>query len=159
MSVAAPMSYDPLNRRLSKLPFMEADAGAQLCEQLRWMLDQPDAQTTDGHAILLHLSANHGPVLLEMVANLVTQPSSRLVIMTGREVNSNLVSLIAESVAGTSEELSEADTDAAYQCSEINDTGSGDSEGDSDDKAASAVAVADEIATEQGDCKSESSAI
>jgi len=127
MCIAAPMSSDPVNRNLSRLPFMEASAGTQLCEHLRWMFEAPDVPSSDGHAIMLHLYSKHGPVLLEMVANVIAQPK-RLVIVTGRELNSNLSSLIAQSVASgetpwrgrvAKSQISQTTTDEAYQPSGV----------------------------------------
>ena len=72
---------------------------------------------------MLHLCAKHGPVLLEMVANVVAKPE-RFVIVTGRELNSNLSCLITRSVGSGStlwhgrvskSEISETATDEAYQ--------------------------------------------
>ena len=106
---------------------MEASAGTQLCEQVRWLFQAPGVPSTDGLALMLHLRSKHGPVLLEMVANIIKQPK-RLVIVTGRELNSNLSSLIAQSVASgetpwrgrvARSEISETATDKAYQPSAV----------------------------------------
>ena len=100
MRMAAPMFFDPVNRHISDLPFVDALAGSQ-CRTIIYRPfmaseEQNGNVPTTEQLVLLHLYANSGrQVLLEMVVNVVTEGSERHAVLIGREVNSDLATLMA----------------------------------------------------------------
>ena len=94
MAIAAPTVEDPASTRLSDLPFASEGAGTRLFEEVERMFDDALAERGSGQPLMLHLRTQAGPVLLEMAANALVTASGPVVVMTGREVNPELASLM-----------------------------------------------------------------
>ena len=113
MTIAVPMLVDPVNSQVLDLPFVNANAGFQCCDIIRQAFhaaeEQSGNETRTEHIVLLHLYTKSGPVLLEMIVNIVTSESERHAVLIGREVNSDLATLMANegtAVSGASSSVS-----------------------------------------------------
>ena len=99
MTIAVPMLVDPVNSQVLDLPFVNANAGFQCCDIIRQAFhaaeEQSGNETRTEHIVLLHLYTKSGPVLLEMIVNIVTSESERHAVLIGREVNPDLATLMA----------------------------------------------------------------
>ena len=112
--MAAPMFFDPVNRHISDLPFVDELASSQcrtiIDRAFKASEEQNSNVATTEQLVLLHLHANSGRrVLLEMVVNIVTEGSERHAVLIGREVNSDLATLMANEgtvVSGASSSVS-----------------------------------------------------
>ena len=93
------MLVDPVNSQVLDLPFVNANAGFQCCDIIRQAFhaaeEQSGNETRTEHIVLLHLYTKSGPVLLEMIVNIVTSESERHAVLIGREVNPDLATLMA----------------------------------------------------------------
>jgi hypothetical protein len=101
------MIFDPVDKHVSDLPFVNALAGFSFQEHVLQSFAvscDPDRE----QIVLLHLHSKSGPVLLEMVVNIVVSDSEPHAVLTGREVDSELATLIASkaSESGTSSTIS-----------------------------------------------------
>ena len=105
------MLFDPVGSFVSDLPFVDALAGSQFCAIIRRAFNVSEESKKKGQPteqiVLLHLSSKHGPVLLEMVVNIVTTRNERHAVVTGREVNIDLATLITSPGEGSTD-ISEA---------------------------------------------------
>lgn len=105
MSIAVPMLLDPVGGSIAELPFVNASAGSQCRDIIRQTFvlfeEQNEDDSTTEQIVLLHLRAKGGPVLLEMVVNIITAGSERHAVLTGREVNSDLATLMAKEGSGS----------------------------------------------------------
>ena len=95
MSVSVPLIGDPRNMFLGALPFAHARARDQCHSAIRRVVDATAEQ--EHVQIMLNLATLNGPTLLAMVANVVRTDSSVLVVLTGREVDSDLAGLLYNS--------------------------------------------------------------
>ena len=113
MAIAAPLLFDPMGGLLSDLPFVSPRARARLNEAILRIFDRPDDDDDGGkgsnQTVLLHLQTKNGPVLLEMVASVLGAASDRIVVLTGREVDSGLAGLIACCCESTTTESADDD--------------------------------------------------
>ena len=100
MFVSVPLVDDPRDQLITALPFVNPSAGIRCHNAIRQVFDARIEQ--ENVQIVLNLETLNGPTLLEMVANVVRTESNVLVILTGREVDSALASLLhnPESVTG-----------------------------------------------------------
>ena len=101
------MIFDPVDKHVSDLPFVNALAGFSFQEHVLQSFAvscDPDRE----QIVLLHLHSKSGPVLLEMVVNIVVSDSKPHAVLTGREVDSELATLIVSkaSESGTSSTIS-----------------------------------------------------
>ena len=95
MSVSVPLIGDLRNMFLGALPFAHARARDQCHSAIRRVFDATAEQ--EHVQIMLNLATLKGPTLLAMVANVVRTDSSVLVVLTGREVDSDLAGLLHNS--------------------------------------------------------------
>ena len=145
MNNAAPVYADPTNHVLLDLPFAHLRSGARCNNAIRRAFSLP---SDDAQRILLHLSTLNGPVLLEMEASVLAGRAERLVVLTGRELNAELASLIVASSsdgtpAGTEagEDNERAETTSTI-ISELTESGLGESvHGDGNDHPTMAAAA------------------
>ena len=97
MKSAAPLPVDPVGCLLSELPFVNQRSGRILCTVIREMFDTPEQ--TDHRVperIMLYLHTKSGrPVLFEMAAHVAGTGTTKVVIVAGRQVESDLGGLIA----------------------------------------------------------------
>ena len=108
MAIAAPMVRNPLGGLLSDLPFVNASDGDQLDQFLRRIFEAP-AEHDAARTYMLHLRNRHRNVLLEMVAtHFHVRDSEPIIVMTGRQVDSDLAVLLS---CGTAVAASEANHD------------------------------------------------
>ena len=95
MTAVAPLhDVNPVGRRVQDLPFANAHDAIKLCETLERVFEAP-AEHDDARPFVLHLLTKHGAVLLEMTLSVLVVSPEPTVVMTGREVESRLGSLIA----------------------------------------------------------------
>ena len=95
MSVSVPLITDPCDQLLAALPFVHARARNQcLTAVCRAFNDATGEQKSV--QVMLHLATRHGPTLMEFLANVVRNESESCAILTGREVDSSLASLLHE---------------------------------------------------------------
>jgi hypothetical protein len=173
MSIAAPMLLTPVGGRLADLPFVDPSAAATLHVVMRGLFDKDEDKGKDTNAaapdendddrfggtsfgntkkttVMLHLHTKHGPVLLEMVANSIGGESEPMIMLSGREVNPELASLMAGagSVFGADEGRASEAGDSAFgsrpasssvSCYEDEDDDEDEKGGDFGDHGASAA--------------------
>jgi len=96
MSAAAPMIEDPTDQLLTALPFASPCVGIRCHNTIRRTFVTGEQESVQ--VIMLHLMTRNGNTLLEMVAN--KSIGSDIVILTGREVDSNLAGLLQEAKSG-----------------------------------------------------------
>ena len=109
MMMASPMLTAPLGCLLSELPFVNAIDGERLHRALVRFFDENDDVI---RTVMLHLRAQGGHVLLEMVATKVFATESEpSIVLTGRKVDCGLAGLMACASAVASSERSEGDED------------------------------------------------
>jgi hypothetical protein len=103
MAAAAPMIVNPVGCRLSDLPFKDANDCPRLYRFFEQICDAP-AEHDHTRTFMLHLAAQNRHVLLELTAALVhAAESDPHVVLTGRQIDSNLAGLLmARSVAALS---------------------------------------------------------
>ena len=101
MAIAAPMIADPRDQHLGTLSFSSTHAKDQFQEMIRQAFDATDGGSV---TIMLHLNTKQGPVLLQMMANVVHTESDAAVILTGRELDSGLAGLIHNAETATQSE-------------------------------------------------------
>ena len=103
MAIAAPMVRKPVGGLLSDLPFMDASDVCRLDRFLRRIFEAP-AEHDHSRTYMLHLDTKNRHVLLEMVAtHFFVRDSEPVVVMTGRQVDSDLAVLLARGSAAASE--------------------------------------------------------
>ena len=159
MSIAAPMLLNPVGGRLADLPFVDPSAAATLHVVMRGLFDKdkdkdkdknaaaPDENDDDSFGgtsfgntnkttVMLHLNTKHGPVLLEMVANFIGGESEPMIMLSGREVNPELASLIAGagSVFGADEGRASEAGDSAFGSRPASSVSCYEEEDDEDEK-------------------------
>ena len=112
MAIAAPMLRNPVGCLLSDLPFVNASDGYRLGRFLRRIFEAP-AEHDAARTYMLHLQNRHRNVLLEMVAtHFDVRGSEAVVVMAGRQVDSDLAVLLArETTVATSEANYNENTD------------------------------------------------
>ena len=97
MTSAAPLPIHPVGHHLSELPFVSERSGKKLYSVIGEMFDTPEsADQNNPQRIMLYLHAKSGAVLLEMAAHVAGTGSSMVIVMTGRQVESDLGGLIAD---------------------------------------------------------------
>ena len=109
------MLFDPVDHHISDLPFVNELAGTR-CRILIHRAFKATEEQEDNdiipteQVVLLHLHATSGrQVLLEMAVSIVTEGSERHAVLTGREVDSELATLMAHegtAVSGASSSVS-----------------------------------------------------
>ena len=104
MAIAAPTLRNPVGSLLSDLPFVKASDQARLDQFLRCIFEAP-AEHDHAQTFMLHLRAKSSLVLLEMVAtHFFVRDSEPIIVMTGRQIDSDLAVLLASgTVIATSE--------------------------------------------------------
>jgi hypothetical protein len=95
MAIAVPMLVDPMENLVSDLPFVNALTGSSFREHILQSFSVSHHKQDCEQVMLLHLYSQTGPVLLEMVVNVVVVDSKPYAVLTGREVDSGLATLIA----------------------------------------------------------------
>lgn len=106
MRRAAPMLIDPVGRRISELPFVEAHSRTRCVNVIRRMfavLEEQSSVQSSVQIVMLHLRAQTGHALLEMEANILGTSCEPIVVLTGCRVDSQLAGLIACDVTATSD--------------------------------------------------------
>ena len=93
MFVSVSLVGDPRDQLLTALPFASPSDGIRCHNAIRRVFDATDENVQ----VMLNLSTLNGPVLLEMVANVVRTESDVLIFLTGREVDSALAGLLHNS--------------------------------------------------------------
>jgi hypothetical protein len=93
MSVSVPLITEPRNQLLAALPFVHARARKQCHNAIRRAFDDMTGDQK-GVPVMLHLATLNGPTLMEMTASVVRDEAELLVILMGREVDSNLAGLL-----------------------------------------------------------------
>ena len=98
MRTAAPITFDPVGRLLSKLPFANALVASRLIGEVWRLLEgalegAPSAPTSKA-TVMLHLRTQTGTVLLEMEAKVILDKSAPMVVLSGREVDPGLCGFI-----------------------------------------------------------------
>ena len=95
MGVAAPMLQNPVGWLVSDLPFVNAADGHQLEQFLKRIFEVP-AEREHAQTFMLYIHTQNRQVLLEMAASRVfVTESEPIVVMTGRQVDSDLAGLMA----------------------------------------------------------------
>ena len=95
MAMAAPMFVEPLDCLVSGLPFVNESDGFRLHRSLEQIFEAP-ADRDNGRTFMLHLRArSERVVLLEMIANYFVTEDEPIIALTGREVDSELATLMA----------------------------------------------------------------
>ena len=104
MSSAVPLLTDPTDEIFSDLPFVHAHIRAKCMVTILRVLDTSEEQKVQ--AVMMHIRGIHGPVLLEMVADVLVKGSEPFAVLTGREVNCDLAGLITSgsSTTGTNDD-------------------------------------------------------
>lgn len=108
------MLFDPVDRHILDLPFVNALDGTGcrtiIHQALKASEEQLGNDITTELVVLLHLHTNSGrQVLLEMAVSIVTLGCERYAVLTGREVNSELATLMGNegtTVSGASSSVS-----------------------------------------------------
>ena len=100
MAQTVPMLYEPIGRLVSDLPFVDEHAGPQCHDIILQAFETTHDQ--EERVVMIHLHGQAGPVLLDMVVDLVGAGPERYAVLTGREVSSDLASLIPNGRATTS---------------------------------------------------------
>ena len=85
------MLADPVDALAADLPFVNPSAGPRFSDAIRQIFANPAELT---QSMMLHFQAKNGPVLLEMVANVFGVNDGQCVVMTGREVDCDLATLM-----------------------------------------------------------------
>ena len=144
MNSAASIFADPTNHVLSDLPFAHSRARARCHDAIRRAFNAPfDEPENNARSVFLHLGTLNGPILLEMEASVLAsggEGAERYVVLTGREVNADLASLVATSrsdgtLAGANEDNERAETTSTI-VSELTESGLGDNQSHHNDEAA-----------------------
>ena len=91
MSTAVPMPVAPVGKQLLDLPFVNKSANTKFSAAVHRQISTQDSNT---QSIVLHLHLQNRRVLFEMVAKLVEIGPELFIVMTGREVDSNLATFI-----------------------------------------------------------------
>ena len=95
MAMAAPMFVEPLDCLISGLPFVNESDGFRLHRSLEQIFEAP-ADRDNGRTFMLHLRArSERVVLLEMIADYFVTEDEPIIALTGREVDSELATLMA----------------------------------------------------------------
>ena len=95
MAIAAPTLRNPVGSLLSDLPFVKAGDQARLDQFLRRIFLAP-AEHDHARTCMLHLRAKSSQVLLEVVAtHFFVRDSEPIIVMTGRQIDSDLAVLLA----------------------------------------------------------------
>ena len=93
MSKTVPMHVDPVGRFITDLPFVNARDGATWQDKVGIIFEAP-AEHDHARTLLLHLGIQNGTVLLEMTLDVFVTASESIIVMTGREIESGLASLL-----------------------------------------------------------------
>ena len=93
MSDSVPLIMDPRDAHLAALPFIHARARNQCLDAIRRAFEVYTGEQ-ESVSVILHLLTRKGPKLMSMVANVVRNESELLVILTGREVECSLATLV-----------------------------------------------------------------
>ena len=107
MASTVPMQVDPVGWLITDLPYANARDGLKLHKILADIFGSP-ADYDNTRPFMLHLRTKNGAVLLEMRLTMYDMTPKPFIVMTGREVESHLFSLIAsedESVVTASENI------------------------------------------------------
>ena len=112
MSASVPLIANPRDQFLDALPFVHARARNQCINAIRRAFDYTRMEQKSVQ-VMLHLSTQNGPTLMEMIASVVRGQSELCVIFTGGEVDSSLIGLLyAEGpVTGSAVPLSKSSDD------------------------------------------------
>lgn len=115
------MLFNPVGRHLSELPFVNELAGSQCRTIIHQAFEESEEQNgedfTTERVVMIHLRTNSAHVLLEMIVSIVIEESERHAVLTGREVDSDLATLMENAgtaVSGASSTVSWA-SDRCYQ--------------------------------------------
>jgi hypothetical protein len=110
MEILTRMLETPVGCLLSDLPFVNCSDGPRLQRKLGEFCDARAGPGAD-RTFMIHLRDHNENVLLEMVANVFTTENEPFILMQGREVNSQLASLmVAASIQETMSDVKEDDT-------------------------------------------------
>ena len=110
MEILTRMLETPVGCLLSDLPFVNCSDGPRLQRKLGEFCDARAGPGAD-RTFMIHLRTHNENVLLEMVANVFTTENEPFILMQGREVNSQLASLmVAASIQETMSDVKEDDT-------------------------------------------------
>ena len=94
MKLVAPLPIDPVvGRRFSELPFINEHAASSFGEVVHQMLSSEE-EDQDTQSAVLYLRTVASALLLEMTATVVGTMSTRVVILTGRQMDPALAGLI-----------------------------------------------------------------
>ena len=93
MTAIVPLVSDPRDQLLGELPFVNTRAFLKCQAAIRQAFDDA-AGEKENVQVMLHLNTRNGNTLLEMVANIVRSESDVVVILTGRQIDSNLAGLL-----------------------------------------------------------------
>ena len=106
MAAAAPTLVHPLGWLLSDLPFVRESDGYLLQRALGRIFEAPD-EHDETQMFALHLICQNREVLVEMVAtHIVVAESDPIIVMSGREVNSDLAGLMSRKTVVAASETS-----------------------------------------------------
>jgi len=99
MESAAPLPIDPVvGRHFSELPFINAHMASSFGEAVHQMLSSSEDRQNDQSVVLYLRTALTRSVLLEMTATVVGMASTRVVILTGRQMDPALGGLFGPCV-------------------------------------------------------------
>ena len=146
MAIAAPMVRNPVGGLLSDLPFVNASDGDQLDQFLKQVFSAP-AEHDHARTCMLHLRTQNRHVLLEMVAtHFFVRDSESIVVMTGRQVDSDLAVLLACETIAASEATHDVNADEVWgESSHFQSVSqAGSIKGDDDDDNMSHISPADD---------------
>ena len=102
MEIAAPMLVDPVGMCIPDLPFVNSGDGDRFDKIVRRIFEAP-AEHAHDRTFILHLTVSCGHVLLEMRADHLVTQGEPIVVMTGRQLESDLACMMAQetTVAGS----------------------------------------------------------
>ena len=147
MAIAAPALVDPVGSPVSSLPFVNPRDGRRFDRNLRRIFETP-AEHDNAQTFVLHLRTRNGHVLLEMRADHLVTEAEPIVVMTGRQVDSNLACMMMapESAVAPSESKYDANLNDEFDesgdrfrlrsVSEVGSSKGDDANADGDDKDA-----------------------
>ena len=147
MAIAAPALVDPVGSPVSSLPFVNPRDGRRFDRNLRRIFETP-AEHDNAQTFVLHLRTRNGHVLLEMRADHLVTEAEPIVVMTGRQVDSDLACMMMapESAVAPSESKHDAHLNDEFDesgerfrfrsVSEVGSSKDDDANADGDDKDA-----------------------
>ena len=112
MASAAPLPITPVGRHLSELPFVNENSGNRLNSLLCGLFDAPDADHRGPQRLMLYLHTKEGPVLFDMAAHVAGAGSTTVIVVTGRQIESDLGILISDERSTSWTETSESESNA-----------------------------------------------